>query len=493
MTAQLSDQPVPAAPAGPRPTPSAPGHTTASASGRTAVSGSGAGVRVGKTRRAAGALAVIAGCNAMIQLDDPIVNIALPGMRADLGLSAVGASWVVTAYLLAFGGLLLLGGRLGDLLGRRRVFMAGVALFTAAAALRGAASSGEMLIAVRAVQGVGAALAAPSGLALLLSMFPPGPARTRAIAVCTAAGALSTAGGLLLAGALTSLGSWRWVVYLDVPVGVAIVVAAPFVLVETRRVPGRLDAAGALLSALGAAALVFGLARAAERPWSDLGVAGGVPAGIAVLVLFAVVERRARQPLVAPALFADRDRLLAYGATLAVPGAVIGTYFFLNQFFQAGRGWSALVAACALLPLPVTTALAAAGGERLLRRLGARRMLAVGAGLLMCGNGWLALSVTGPYPVVLPALVLLGAGMACGVLPLTVLATSSPAPDGAGAASGVLNAVQSVGGSVGLATLVAVASHGGGAAAGFVAGAGFAALTLVAAAGLRRRPAAVVS
>jgi EmrB/QacA subfamily drug resistance transporter len=485
MTAQLSDQPLPAAPAGPRP---------ATASGPVTGAGAGAGGRAGKKRRAAGALAVIAGCNAMIQLDDPIVNIALPGMRADLGLSAVGASWVLTAYLLAFGGLLLLGGRLGDLLGRRRVFMAGVGLFTAAAAaLRGAASSGEMLIAVRAVQGVGAALAAPSGLALLLSMFPQGPARTRAIAVCTAAGALSTAGGLLLAGALTSLGSWRWVVYLDVPVGVAIVVAAPFVLRETPRVRGRLDAAGALLSALGAAALVFGLARAAERPWGDMSVAGSVLAGVAGLVLFAVVERRARQPLVAPALFADRDRLLAYGATLAVPGAVIGTYFFLNQFFQAGRGWSALVAACALLPLPVTTALAAAGGERLLRRLGARRMLAVGAGLLVCGNGWLALSATGPYPVVLPALVLLGAGMACGVLPLTVLATSSLAPDGAGAASGVLNAVQSVGGSVGLATLVTVASHGGGAAAGFVAGAGFAAVALVAAAALRRRPGAGVS
>ncbi|MFJ8077166.1 MFS transporter [Streptomyces sp. NPDC096176] len=447
-----------------------------------------------RVRRPAAALAVIAGCNAMIQLDDPIVNIALPGMRAELGLTAVGASWVVTAYLLVFGGLLLLGGRAGDILGRRRVFMAGVSLFTAAAALRGAASSGEMLIAVRAVQGAGAALAAPSGLALLLSMFPQGPSRTRAIAVCTAVGALSTAGGLLLAGALTSLSSWRWVVYLDVPLGVAIVAAAPFVLAETPRARGRFDAAGALVSALGAAALVFGLARAAERPLSDVTVVGSVLAGLVLLAVFAKIERRARQPIVAPALFADRDRLLAYAATLAIPGALIGTYFFLNQFFQAERGWPALAAAFALLPLPVTMALTAGVCPRLLRRLGARRMLAVGAGLLGSANVWLALGAQGRYAVaVFPALVLLGAGMACSVLPPTVLATSSLRPGEAGAAAGVLNAVQSVGGSVGLVTLVTVAAHGAGMAGGFATGAVFAVLALGAAAGLRRRPPGTVS
>ncbi|WP_405606844.1 MFS transporter [Streptomyces sp. NBC_00076] len=182
----------------------------------------------------AAALGVIAGCNAMIQLDDPIVNIALPGLREALGLSAMGAAWVINAYLLTFGGLLLLGGRAGDILGRRRVFMAGVALFTAAAALRGLAQSAEFLIAVRAVQGVGAALAAPSGLALLLSTFTEGAARKRAIAVCTMVGAVCTAGGLLLAGTLTSLSSWRWVLYLDVPLGLAIVLLAP---IRARRDP----------------------------------------------------------------------------------------------------------------------------------------------------------------------------------------------------------------------------------------------------------------
>ncbi|MFK0063504.1 MFS transporter [Streptomyces werraensis] len=439
--------------------------------------------------RSAAALGVIAGCNAMIQLDDPIVNIALPGMREGLGLSAVGASWVINAYLLAFGGLLLLGGRAGDLLGRRRVFMAGVALFTVAAALRPLAPSVEFLVVVRAVQGAGAALAAPSGLALLLSTFAEGGCRKRAIALCTTVGAVSTAGGLLLAGALTSLGSWRWVLLLDVPVGLAILLLAPLVLRETPRHRGRFDLAGALLSAAGAAALVYGLTRAAELPWNDPGVTGWVGAGAALLGVFAVVERRARQPIVAPRLFADRDRLLAYAGTLAVPGALIGTYFFLNQFFQRQHGWSALATACALLPLPVTMAATAVAAGRLERYTDARRMWIAGASMLAAGNLWLAALSAGDSYVtsVLPALPLLGAGMACSVLPATVLATSGLRADEAGGAAGVLNALQSVGGSVGLAALVTVSSQTGGMTGGFAASAAFACLVLLAATLVRGR------
>ncbi|MGW3991720.1 MFS transporter [Streptomyces sp. NPDC004830] len=439
--------------------------------------------------RGAAALGVIAGCNAMIQLDDPIVNIALPGLREALGLSAVSAAWVINAYLLTFGGLLLLGGRAGDILGRRKVFMAGVALFTAAAALRGFAQSAEFLIAVRAVQGVGAALAAPSGLALLLSTFTEGRARKRAIAVCTTVGAVSTAGGLLLAGMLTSLSSWRWVLYLDVPLGLAIVLLAPFVLDETPRHRGRFDLTGALLSALGATLLVHGLAQAAERDWSDPVVAGCVLGGVLTLAVFAGVERRAQQPVVAPRLFADRDRLLAYLGTLAVPGALIGTYFFLNQYFQQQHGWSALATAGALLPLPVTMAVTAVAAVRLERRIGIRRLWAAGAVLLMTGNLWLsALSAGDGYArAVLPALVLLGAGMACCVLPPTVLATSGLRGDEAGTAAGVLNSLQSVGGSIGLATLVMVSSRTGGMPGGFATGAAFAGCALLAALLLRRR------
>ncbi|MEU4469728.1 MFS transporter [Streptomyces sp. NPDC024017] len=446
--------------------------------------------RLGRGRaRGAAALGVIAGCNAMIQLDDPIVNIALPGLRETLGLSAMGAAWIINAYLLTFGGLLLLGGRAGDILGRRKVFMAGVALFTAAAALRGLAQSAEFLIALRAVQGVGAALAAPSGLALLLSTFTEGAARKRAIAVCTMVGAVSTAGGLLLAGTLTSLSSWRWVLFLDVPLGLAIVLLAPFVLDETPRHRGRFDLPGALLSMLGAALLVYGLAQASEREWSDPVVVGCVLGGAVTLTVFAAVERRAQQPIVAPRLFADRDRLLAYLGTLAVPGALIGTYFFLSQYFQQQHGWSALATAWALLPLPVTMAVAAVAALRLERHVGTRWLWATGAALLVTGNLWLSTLAAGDgYPgTVLPALVLLGAGMAFCVLPPTVLATSGLRGDEAGTASSVLNSLQSVGGSIGLATLVMVSSHTGGMTGGFATGAAFAGCALLAALLLRRR------
>lgn len=312
----------------------------------------------------------------MIQLDDAIVNIALPGMRADLGLSDVGSSWVLNAYLLAFGGLLLLGGRAGDILGRRRVFLTGVALFTAAAAVRGLASDVELLTAIRVVQGIGAALAAPSGLALVLSMFEEGAPRKRAIAVCTAAGAVSTAGGLLLAGTLSGLSSWRWGLLLNVPLGVLILVLGPVAITETRRNPGRFDVAGALLSAVGAAALVYGLARAAEQGLGDERALVCVAGAVVLFAVFAGVERRAAHPIVSLHLFRSRNRVLAYVGTLAVPGSIMGAYFFLNRYFQQEAGYGPLGAAVALTPLAATMAVMAWAAVRLERQLGARYLMA---------------------------------------------------------------------------------------------------------------------
>ncbi|MGW2233344.1 MFS transporter [Streptomyces sp. NPDC001759] len=460
-----------------------------SVSERPGTSGFGASPPSGRTARPGVALAVIAGCNAMIQLDDPVVNIALPGMRADLGLGAVGASWVLSAYLLAFGGLLLLGGRAGDLLGRRKVFLTGVAVFTVAAGARALAPTGEVMIAVRAVQGLGAACAAPSGLALLLSTFAEGTARKKAIAVCTAVGAVSTAGGLLLAGALTSLGSWRWVLLLNVPIGVAILVLGPRVLEETARSRGRLDVAGALLSAAGAASLVYALARAADHDWSDATVAFPLSAGLVLLAVFAVVERRAEQPIVVLRLFADRDRLLAYLAVLAVPGALVGAYFFLSQSLQH-KGLSPLVTACALLPVPVTMAVMAGVAVRAERLLGPRRLMALGAAALALGNLMLAGLDDVEVIRIVPALVLLGAGMACCVIPPTVLATSRLRGDEAGAASSVLNSLQALGGSLGIALLVTASSGRTSLAdarsAGFAAGTVFAVVVLLAALAVRR-------
>lgn len=413
------------------------------------------------------ALGLLAGCNAMVLLDEAMVNIALPGLGQGLGLSQVGLGWVLNAYLLAFGGLLLLGGRAGDLLGRRKVFLAGVALFTAAAALRAIAPSGEFLIAVRAVQGVGAALATPSALALVLSLFAEGGSRKRAIAVCTAVGAVSTAGGLLLSGALSSLGSWRWVLLLNVPVGVAILLLAPLVIDETPRNRGRFDLAGAALSTAGAAALVFGLARVAEHPWSDPLVIGSLAAGAALLALFLLVERRAEQPIVVLRLFGDRSRAWAYTGTFAVQGALIGTMFFLVQYFQYIAGHGPLASAVALTPVALAMVTMSAAAVRLERHIGPKRLMLTGAALLAAANLWLAqLTAFSDYwDSVLPALLVFGTGMAFCVIPATVLGTSGLRSDEAGAASSVHNALQTIGASLGLAVLVTVAAHAGRAAA----------------------------
>ncbi|MFD6113913.1 MFS transporter [Streptomyces yangpuensis] len=490
MSAPVFERPV-AVPASAAPAPTrSPGAPSAVAPSAAAAAGPGAVRRV----RPGLALAVIAGCNAMIQLDDPLMNIALPGIRADLGLSALAASWVIGAYLLAFGGLLLLGGRAGDILGRRRVFTAGVAVFTAAAALRALAPGGELLIAVRAVEGAGAAFAAANGFVLMLATFAEGPARKRAIAVCTAVGAAATAGGLLLAGALTSAGSWRWVLLLNVPVGLAVLFLVPRVIAETERVKGRFDLAGSVLSALAAAGLVYGLSQAAERPWNDLLVAGPLVAGATLLAGFVVVQRRTAQPIVRLGLFGDRDRALAFASMLVLPGALIGAYFFLSQFFQQDSGWSPLAAAFGLLPVPLTMAAAAGLAVRAERAIGPKRVMAVGAIALAVENLWL--SCLGPQDsyltAVLPSLVLLGAGMACCAVPATVLATSGLRPEELGSAGSVLNALQAVGGSLCIALLVTASSghadFAGAMSAGFTAGAAFATAGLLLSLCLRSRP-----
>ncbi|MFF4173853.1 MFS transporter [Streptomyces sp. NPDC001744] len=460
--------------------------------------------------RAGTALALLAGCNAMVLLDESMVQIALPGMSRGLGLDPVGLGWVLNAYLLTFGGLLLLGGRMGDLLGRRKVFLAGVALFTVAAALRAAATSGDLLIALRALQGIGSALAAPSALALVLSMFGEETARKRAIALYMAVGAASTAGGLLLAGTLSSLSSWRWVLLLNVPLGLLILLLTPLVIEETRPSRGRFDLTGALVSTLGAVSLVFGLTRAAEHPWTDVTVAGPAAAGVVLLFLFLAVERRARQPIVVLRLFGDRNRAWAFAGTFAVQGALIGTGFFLVQFLQLFAGYSPLLSAVALTPVAAAMITMSGAAVWLERRLGPRGLLLTGATLLIASNAWLS-RLTPDFGYggdVLPALLLFGSGMAFCVVPSAILATSGLHDDEAGAASSVHNALQTVGASLGLAVLVTVGTHAGRGAeqalpagtppeqamghvfvesmsASFLAGAGFAAAALLVAVFIR--------
>ncbi|MFI2714635.1 MFS transporter [Micromonospora sp. NPDC018662] len=460
------------------------------------------------------ALAVVVAGQSMILVDEMIVNIALPGMSADLSLGPVALSWVINAYLLTYGGLLLLGGRAGDILGRRKVFLAGVALFSLACLARGLATEAWMLITARALQGVGAALTAPCVLALIVSMFAEGPLRRRAIAVYTAVGGLGAALGLLLAGTVTSASSWRWVLVLNVPIGLLVLLAAPFVVRETPPHPGRFDVAGALSSALGVAALVWALSAVGSEGWRDATVQLLIAAGLALIAVFVFVERRARQPIVVPRLFADRDRVCAYLAVLLVQGSQIGQLFFLTQFLQQGLGYSPMRAALAFLPVTVTLLALSGAVVKLQPRIGARPLVVLGAVMLIGSNLLLSrLDLETRYLTdVLPALLLLGAGIALGTIPATVLGTSGVGDDETGSASSVITATTTLGASLALAVLVTVLTAastraasappaglppeavGGyaflhGMSAAFVAGAVFAAATLVVALFIRRRPA----
>ncbi|MGQ0840969.1 MFS transporter [Actinokineospora sp.] len=458
------------------------------------------------------ALAVLVAAQAMVLIDEMIINIVLPGLGAGLSLSSVELSWVVNAYLLTFGGLLLLGGRAGDILGRRRVFTTGVLLFTAASLARGLAESPELLIAARAVQGVGAALVSPSVLALIIGMYREGHGRKRAIAVYTAAGGLGAAGGLLLAGVFTSVSSWRWALMLNVPVGLVILALTPLVVRETPARPGRFDLAGALTSAVGVAALVWALSAVGTEGWSSGAVRVALAAGLVLLVAFTVIERRARQPIMVPALFADRNRAAAYIAVLLVQGSQIGQLFFLTQFFQQGLGFSPMRAALAFLPVTVTLLLLAGVVVRLEPKVGARPLVVAGAVLLVGSNLVLStLDFDTEYAAdVLPALLLLGAGIALGTIPATIAGTSGVRADEYGAASSVVATVTTLGASLALAVLVSVTTTAAnsaaasapadlpadavagyafveGMSAAFVAGALFAVATAVAALFLRGR------
>ncbi|MEP7021522.1 MAG: MFS transporter, partial [Pseudonocardiales bacterium] len=270
----------------------------------------------------------------MVVLDATIVNIALPDIRSALHFSPAGLSWVVNAYTLTFGGLLLLGARAGDILGRRRTFLAGISLFTLASLVGGFAESSGQLLAARAIQGIGGALAAPSALALLMTMFPQGRERTRAVGMYTAVSIGGSAVGLIAGGMLTQWVSWRWVLFVNVPIGVAVIVLTRLVMPETPRKSGRFDLTGALSSTIGMAALVYGFVHAATDGWGDAGTLASFTVGVSLVVLFVLTELRAESPITPLRLFADRNRSTSYVARLLLVAGMMGMFFFLTQFLQ---------------------------------------------------------------------------------------------------------------------------------------------------------------
>lgn len=415
-------------------------------------------------------LAIILGCYLMVVLDASVVITALPDIRLDLGFSPAGLSWVQNIYALAFGGLLLLGARMGDLLGRRQVFIGGIALFTVASMLGGLAQSETWLLAARALQGVGAAIAAPSTLALLTVSFPEGSERTRAIALYSAVASAGASIGLVLGGMLTSWISWRWSLFINVPIGVVLISLAPAYLPETERHTGEFDIAGAATSTLGMSALVYGLVRAAETSWGDAVALGSFAGAALMLAAFVTIEKRARQPITPLRLFASRQRVGAYAARLLMVGAMFGMFFYLTQFLQGAEGYSALKAGLAFLPVTLTIFAMVKVVPRLLGRIGPELTLVGGLVLALAGLLWLSrISTTTDYwtGIALPML-LIGAGMGLAFTPLTQAAIAGVDNHDAGAASGLVNVFQQLGSTIGIGLLVTVyaaASEGSGAKA----------------------------
>jgi EmrB/QacA subfamily drug resistance transporter len=403
-------------------------------------------------------LAVIVTGQLMLILDATVVNIALPHIQAGLHFSATSLAWVLNAYTLAFGGILLFGGRAGDILGRRRVFLAGVALFTLASLLGGIAASALWLVAARAAQGIGAGLAAPSVLALIASTYADGTARTRALGIYSAVSAGGGSLGLVLGGMLTSWASWRWVLLVNVPIGIAVVLAAPRVIREPERHPGRFDLGGALTSTAGMALLVFGFIRAASGGWRDPQTLGSFAAAAVLLALFLFTETRASQPITPLRLLADRGRSGAYLAMLLMAATSLGMFFFLTQFVQEILGFSPATAGVAFLPLTAAVFACMRVVPRLLPRFGPGPFILAGITLVVAAMAWLTQvsAVTGYVTGILGPMLIYGIGTGITFLSLSTIILSRVPPHDSGAASGLLQAMQQAGGTLGLAILVTV-------------------------------------
>ena len=431
----------------------------------TAAASSAAGPSTGSPPRRLGlALAVIATAQLMVVLDATIVNVALPHIQAALGFSGTNLEWVVNAYALAFGGLLLLGGRSGDLLGRRRVFIGGILLFSLASLLGGFATSQEWLLTARVLQGVGGAFAAPTALSLIAVTFPEGPPRNRAMGVYAAMSIAGGAVGLIAGGLLVQYLDWRWVFFVNVPIGLAVAFMAPRVLGESERRRGQFDLPGAITGSLGLAALVYGLSSAATSPngvshWGDTKVIVSLVAAVVLLVSFGFIEVRSRSALVPTRVLRSRDRTGAYLISLCIGTALFGMFFFLTLFVQNVWGYSALKTGISYLPMVAMIMVASAAASQLVNRIGARPLMIIGSVLGTGGMIWLSrVTEHSTYAGgLLGPMLLTAAGMGLLFVPISLVALTKVGNNDAGVASSLLNVGQQVGGALGLAILGTVA------------------------------------
>jgi EmrB/QacA subfamily drug resistance transporter len=409
------------------------------------------------------ALAIVLGAQLMIILDLTVVNIALPSIARGLHFSVPALSWVLNAYALTFGGLLLLGGRAGDILGRRRVFLAGIALFTAASLAGGLAQSAGWLLTARAAQGVGGAFASPAVLAMITASFADGRERARALGIYTAVVMGGGSLGLVLGGVITEWVSWRWVLFINVPIGLLVIIAAPLFLPESARQPGHFDVLGAVASTAGMVSLVYGIIRAAADGWGNPVTLGALAAAAVLLTGFLYRESRARQPITPLRLFADRPRAGSYLTRLLIVAGMFGMFFFLTQFVQEILGFSPLRAGLSFLPMTAALFGVSRLSPRLVSRFRPWTLMVTGMLPVVAGMAWLSRISpgTGYLAGVLGPMVLIGAGMGVVFVPLTMASLSGVRPEDSGAASSMVNVMQQVGGSLGLAILVTAASRAG--------------------------------
>jgi len=416
----------------------------------------------GVPRRPGVVLAVACAAQFVCVLDASIVNVALPPMQDSLGLSPTGLQWVVSSYTLTFAGFLLLGGRVGDLWGRKRAFVAGLLLFAAASLAAGLAHEGWQVVAARFVQGVGGAVLVPTTLSLITTGFVEPRARAKALSVLTAAAAAGGALGGVIGGVLTGLLSWRWVFFVNVPLGVLLMLAAVWALPgrPPGHVRGKLDLPGSVSVTAGTAALVSAVILGEEHGWASATTLTCVGLAAAAFTVFVLVERRAEQPVVPLWVFRVRSVTVANGLSALVGGMLPATMFFLVLYLQRVLGMDPLTAGLALTPGAVGIALGARGASRWIGVLGPRRSFVLGTLVSAGALAWLSqLDVGGRYAVdVLVPLTLAMAGFGAAGLPLTVTATSGLGRERAGLASGLLATARQVGSAVGLAALVAVAA-----------------------------------
>ncbi|WP_399882224.1 MFS transporter [Streptomyces sp. BBFR51] len=405
-------------------------------------------------------LVVIAIAQLMVILDATIVNVALPSMQESLSFSTENLSWVVNAYALAFGGLLLLGGRVGDLLGRRPAFIGGVSLFTLGSLLGGLAQNSGWLLGMRVIQGAGAAIIAPTVLSLIATGFPTEKERNRAFAVFAGVSGAGGAIGLVAGGLLTEWVSWRWVLLVNVPIGVALAVVAPLFIGKSARSEGRFDIGGAITSTGGVGLLVYGFIHASDSGWRDATTIGSFIVAVILLAAFLFIESRTPQPIIPLRLFASRNRSGIYVLGVAMMGSLIGMFFFLTLYFQNVLAYSPLKTGLAFLPLSVSIIVVSGVMMQLIPKIGQRLPLVLGTLLITGSLVWLtAISADSAYlSDLLGPMLLYGLGAGMVFMPMTMVGVSDVETEDTGAASGLLNATQQMGGSLSLAIIITVYS-----------------------------------